>query len=185
MRRRRIRNANIEAREAKPALEITGLHSSYSPVYNVLGDADADRLIEATFTIMREAGVGFEPDPRVMALFSEAGCDVSEDGLVKFPTEVVKNAFNTMAKSVRVWNRPGTHSIQIDNEHTWFIPGMTCIKVYDDETGDPRDGTRDDLARITRVADALPYMDAVCITCKNVERSDIHGEAAGRLVRIS
>src|SRR5208282_534165 len=66
--------------------------------------------------------------------------------------------------------------IELDNHHTWFFPGMTCIKVYDERTGLPRDSTRADLETITRVADALPNIDGACIACKNVTRSDIHGE---------
>ncbi len=53
---------------------------------------------------------------------------------------------------------------------------MTCIKVYDWETGEARDSNRDDLATVTRVSDALQNIDAVCIACKNVEESNIHGE---------
>jgi trimethylamine--corrinoid protein Co-methyltransferase len=53
---------------------------------------------------------------------------------------------------------------------------MTCIKVYDLDSGEPRESTAADLALVTRVADALPNIDAVCIACKNVQRSDIHGE---------
>ena len=77
---------------------------------------------------------------------------------------------------MKLWDRPGEHFIELDCRHTWFLPGMTCIKVFDGETGEPRSSTGDDLATITRIADALPNIDAVCIACKNVERPDIHGE---------
>jgi hypothetical protein len=53
------------------------------------------------------------------------------------------------------------------------MPGMTGIKVYDLATGEARDSTGTDLATITRVADALPNIDGVCVACKNVARSDI------------
>ena len=49
-------------------------------------------------------------------------------------------------------------------------------KVYDLETGEPRQSNREDLEIITRVADALPNIDGVCIACKNIDRSDIFGE---------
>jgi len=53
---------------------------------------------------------------------------------------------------------------------------MTCIKAFDAETGEARDSNREDLATITRVSDALKNVDAVCISSKNVEESNIHGE---------
>lgn len=153
-----------------------GLHAGASPPYEPLGYADADRIVETTFEVMRDAGVAFDPDPRAMALFREAGCNVTNDGLVRFPPELVRETLAQMPGSVRLWNRAASDFIEIDNRHTWFIPGMTCIRVYDRATGEPRDSTREDLVTNTRVADALPNVDAVTITSKNVARSDICGE---------
>jgi trimethylamine--corrinoid protein Co-methyltransferase len=107
---------------------------------------------------------------------ASAGCDVSQEGLVKFPVELIRSSIETVAKGVRLWSRDGATSIQIDDRHTWFVPGMTCIKAYDQETGDRRPSNREDLATATRVSDALPNIDAVCVSCKNVEESNIHGE---------
>lgn len=153
-----------------------GLHTGATPPYDPLAPADADRIVEATLEVMRNAGVAFDAEPRVMALFREAGCNVSNDGLVRFPPDLVRETLARMPGSVRLWNRAASDFIEIDNRHTWFIPGMTCIRVYDRVTGEPRDSTREDLATNTRVADALPNVDAVTITSKNVARSDICGE---------
>jgi trimethylamine--corrinoid protein Co-methyltransferase len=176
MRRGRTRRILINQSSEPKIDDDKGLHDGPTPPHDPLGKAQSQRIIEAAFKTMREAGVEFEPDPQVLKLFRDAGCDVSESGLVKFPTELVCDALASMAKSVKLWNRPGTEFIEIDNRHTWFIPGMTCIKVFDEETGEPRDSNRDDLALITRVADALQNIDAVTITCKIVDRSDIFGE---------
>ncbi len=153
-----------------------GLHFGPTPAHDVLHTAQSKQILDAVFKTLEEVGVEFEPSERIFKLFREGGCDVSDEGLVKFPTKVVRGALNSMAKSVKIWNRPGTDFNQIDNKHTWFIPGMTCIKVFDQETGEPRESNREDLALNTRVADALPNIDAVTITCKNVELSDIYGE---------
>jgi trimethylamine:corrinoid methyltransferase-like protein len=53
---------------------------------------------------------------------------------------------------------------------------MTCIRVFDLETGESRNSTFDDLATITRVADALPNVDGVCLMVKDVPDSTLHGE---------
>ena len=74
-------------------------------------------------------------------------------------------------------SRRRSDHIELDNRHTWFMPGMTCIKVFDlGERRAARKAPREDLATITRVADALPNIDGVCIACKDVAHSDIHGE---------
>jgi trimethylamine:corrinoid methyltransferase-like protein len=125
---------------------------------------------------MRDVGIGFEPDPKVMKLFAEANCEISDEGTVKFAPDLVWRSIQSVAKTVKLWNRSGSDCIEIDNRHTWFFPGMTAINVIDLESGETRSSTRDDLATITRVADALLNIDAVSMGCKNVEQSDIYGE---------
>ncbi|MBT4889669.1 MAG: hypothetical protein HON65_08965 [Rhodospirillales bacterium] len=176
MRRGRAQRKLKEQTSASTVDEDKGLHYGPTPPHDPLSSPQTKKIIDAVFQTLLEAGVEFEPDPKVLGLFRGAGCDVSETGLVKFPIQVVRDALDSMAKSVKLWNRPGTDYIEIDNKHTWFIPGMTCIKVFDEETGESRDSNRKDLALNTRVADALPNIDAVTVSCKNVERSDIFGE---------
>jgi len=135
-----------------------------------------DRIVAATFELMSDTGVGFELDAALVDRFSQAGCDVSPEGVVKFPVELIRKSLGTAAKSVKLWDRGGTAAIEIDNDHTWFMPGMTCIKIYDDAAGAARQSGREDLATATRVSDAMPNIDAVCIACKNIDESNIHGE---------
>jgi trimethylamine:corrinoid methyltransferase-like protein len=147
-----------------------------TPPYALLGETEAQRIENAAFRIAHEIGVQFDPDPRILDLFSGAGCDVSADGLVKLPPACVREAIDSMAKSVRIWDRPGSGFIEIGGGDTCFFPGMTCIEVIDPETLEARQSTREDLARNTRVADALPDIDGVCVTCKIVEHSNLQGE---------
>lgn len=147
-----------------------------APPYDPLTASDAQRIEDTAFCIAREVGLQFDPDPRVLDLFTDAGCDVSCDGLVKLPGERVREAIDSMAKRVRLWNRSGDAFVEIREGNTCFFPGMTCIKVIDPETRESRQSTREDLATITRVADALPHIDGVCVTCKIVEHSNLQGE---------
>ena len=143
--------------------------------HDPLPEADARRLVEAALQILRDTGVKFDPDRRVMDLFSAAGCDVSADGLVKLDSRLVRDSIETVAKRVRIWDRAGNESLEIGGGRTCFFAGMTAIQVLDAATGECRRSTRDDLAAITRVADALPDIDGVCVTCKIVEHSNIQG----------
>ena len=109
-------------------------------------------------------------------MFRDAGCDVSADGIVRFPAEIVRHSLETTARSAKLWSCDGTTAIEIDCKHTWFFPGMTCIKFFDLESGEARASTREDLAMITRLADGLANIDGVCVACKNVSRTDEYGE---------
>jgi trimethylamine:corrinoid methyltransferase-like protein len=147
-----------------------------TPVYEILSETDVQKIIDATFQLMREIGVGFDPDPKVLDRFADAGCDITSDNAVKFDRDLVEECLETVSKSAKVWNRDATDYLEIQEGETSFIPGMTCIKILDLETGEPRESTREDLATVTRVADALPNIDGVCVSVKDVPNSTLHGE---------
>ena len=171
---RRSRRGQVT--EVQPVPETDGRHNVATQPYGFFDDRIADNLIESAIELLAESGAGFTPGSKALEYLEKGGCDTSTEGIVRMPRDVVRKALRTTAKSAKLWNRSGTKHIDLDCDHTWFIPGMTCIKVYDLETGEPRPSNGDDLATITRVADGLPNIDAVCVACKNVERSDIHGE---------
>jgi trimethylamine:corrinoid methyltransferase-like protein len=147
-----------------------------TPVYEVLSEAQVQKIVDAIFRLLRETGVAFEPDPRVLDLFSDAGCDISADHVVRFETDFVKQCLESLAKTTKIWNRDGTDFHEMKEGNTVFRTSMTCIRVFDLETGERRDSTFDDLATITRVADALPNVDGVCLMVKDVPNSTLHGE---------
>lgn len=152
-----------------------GLHFGPTSAYEPLSGDAADRLIEAALALLRDTGVVFDSDSQAIGLFREAGCDVSSDGVVRFAPHLVRWAIESCSKSTKLWNRPGSGFIEIDNRHTWFIPGMTCIRFCDSQA-EVRSSTADDLACVTRIADSLPNLDAVCVTCKDVARTEPGGE---------
>jgi trimethylamine:corrinoid methyltransferase-like protein len=153
-----------------------GLHHGATAPYEPIPAGQVEQLIDAALVLMRDSGVAFELGSEGLAILGAAGCAVSADGIVRFEPDLVREALGSVARSARLWNRDGTHALELDCRHTWFLPGMTCIKVYDLETGEPRDSSGEDLATVIRVADALANIDGCCIPCKNVTRSDIHGE---------
>ncbi|MBL8791612.1 MAG: trimethylamine methyltransferase family protein [Rhizobiales bacterium] len=153
-----------------------GLHIGRTQPYNPLAAKDAHAIVEAAHSLLDEIGVRFESGTEADALLASAGCHVGPDGIVRIPRHVTERALASVARSTRLWNRDATAFLSIDDEHTWFMPGMTCIKVFDLETGEARDSTGDDLAMITRIADGLPNIDAVCVACKDVPNSNMAGE---------
>ncbi len=170
---RKRRAHTVIKRRADP-----GIHFGPTAAYEPLAVSAAARLIDAAFTLLEQTGVAFDTDSEAPELFAAAGCKVAGDGVVKLDRRTVERALASVARQTRLWDRNGEHCLQLDNWHTWFMPGMTCIKVFDLGTGELRASNAADLAMITRVADALPNIDGVCVACKDVEHSDIHGEIA-------
>ena len=126
-----------------------------------LSDAELQKVVKAIFQLMRETGVKFDPEPKVMDILSDAGCELSTKGIVKFPTELVRSCIDSVAKSVKIWNRPGTDCIEFSLPHTVFTTNLSAPNVVDIDTGERRPCTKEDLAMISRVADALSEIDGL------------------------
>ena len=176
MRRRIGRKERTRVNQERLADKLSARHVGKTAPYDILAADGAQRIIDASLELLASSGVVFEPGSEATEIFADNGCDVSSEGIVRIAPELVREAIATVSKSAKLWDRDGSGFIRIDKDHTCFFPGMTCIKVYDLETGETRPSNREDLETITRVADALPNIDGVCISCKNVEQSDIFGE---------
>jgi len=176
MRRRIGRSERTRRNQQRLADKLSTRHTGNTEPYDILAADGAQRIIDASLDLLSSSGAVFEPGSEALEIFADNGCDVSSEGIVRIPPALVHEAIASVSRSAKLWGRDGVDSIQIDKDHTCFFPGMTCINVYDLETGEKRPSNREDLASITRVADALPNIDGVCIACKNVERSDIFGE---------
>lgn len=146
---------------------------NYNSTYKILSEKDIDKILNAAYELLAEVGARFEPDPRVLDLFSSAGCNVSSKGIVKIPGELIDSAIDSTGRDMEIFDRNGN---AVEVEGMSFAAGMTCINVIDLETRDRRPSTREDLAMNTRVADALPHIDSIYPTCKIVERPDVRGD---------
>jgi trimethylamine:corrinoid methyltransferase-like protein len=144
--------------------------------FRILGDSDMRQILDSIFFLMREIGVRFCRDSKVLELLDQAGCCVSLDGIVKFPTDVVKSALERVKRCARIWDRPGAQFIELSTRSTAFSAGTTCINVIDPVTCERKPSTREDLATITRIADSLSEIDGVALPCKITEKADVSGE---------
>jgi trimethylamine:corrinoid methyltransferase-like protein len=177
MRRPSVRQRRQDAAESDAtASQAFGQHAGPTLAYSPLSQQQTETLIDSAIALLAEVGIRMEPGTEADELFRAAGCDVQQDGVVRIPAAQVRRALATMPKRVDVWNRSGQRSICLDKDHTWFIPGMTCIKVFDPSTGVARDSTAADLALIAQISETLPNIDAVCVACKDVPHSDMAGE---------
>ncbi len=172
MRRSHRRKQSIEAE----ATRLSRRHAGPTRPYMPLSDAEADKIVDTAISLLASSGVVFEPGSEADGMLCGAGCKVQDDGVVLIPEKVTRKALETVGKHLVLWDRNGANPVPLDCEHTLFMPGMTCIGVFDDETGEPRASNREDLARITRLADGLDNIDAVCVAVKNVEQSNLFGE---------
>jgi trimethylamine--corrinoid protein Co-methyltransferase len=146
------------------------------PPHDVLSERQLEEVVEAALTLLRETGVKFDPHPEALGHFREAGCDVSSEGIVRFPTPVVRDALDALGRTAKLWNRSGTECVELGAGATSYFAGGACINVIDPYTGERRPSTSGDVAAITRIADSLASIDGVILPCKITERPGTAGE---------
>jgi len=145
-------------------------------------DKDIDKIIEATFSFLQETGIKFDKNEEVFKLFKEAGCDISEDGMIKFPAKLIKECLATVAKSFKWWNRAGTEFIDYGAGKTCFIGDTKAPYYIDPCTGEKKMGDQNAVALMARLVDALPEID-ICGT--PVSTSDFVADNATTMANTS
>ena len=150
-------------------------HGNTNP-YTILSDEDVKKIKAAVFELMLEIGIKFDSDKKAMQLFSEAGCSISSDGIVRFPRDLVERSIDTVGKSVKIWDRDGKDFIEFNTHNTIMMAGTTCTDVVDYKTGVARIGTCDDMTTAVNVADYLSGIDSVTVPFKIEADAKITGQ---------
>jgi trimethylamine---corrinoid protein Co-methyltransferase len=130
---------------------------------NCFKDQDIDKIINETFNFLQKTGIKFDKDEDIYELLSNAGCDISQDGMVKFPPKLIKECLSSVPKTFKWWNRPGTEFIEYGSGEPCFIADAKAPNYIDPYTGEKKMGDQDAVALMARLVDALPEMD-ICGT---------------------
>jgi trimethylamine--corrinoid protein Co-methyltransferase len=129
----------------------------------ILSGVDADRIINETFDFLENTGVRFDKDEKVFRLLSQAGCEITEDDKVKFPTALVRETLKYVPKSFQWWNRAGTEFIEYGGGRSIFISDSKAPNYIDPSTGERKPADCDSAALMVKLVDALAEID-VCGT---------------------
>ncbi len=156
----------------------------------------------ATLEILQQTGVRVESD-EAMDVFEESGASVKrEKKLVKIPPCLVEDAIHTAPSSILLAGRNPSHDISIKSRKTHFTNFGEALMVIDPEKGEYRDSTKQDVADITLVCDALSEVDIVWRPCDakdtppevssahemeaifaNTSKHIVHGPGSGELMK--
>jgi trimethylamine--corrinoid protein Co-methyltransferase len=138
------------------------------PRFELLDPGLIDRVVDEALQLLREPGIKVE-EPEAIALLVGGGA--TADGVrVAIPESAVRRALDTVPRSFDLFSRDGRPVVRYGQGAVHFDPGSSGVAVLDPETGDTRRSMAGDLARLVRVADALPAYDAVStsIVCHDV-----------------
>lgn len=129
----------------------------------ILSEQEVTKIVKATFNFLQETGVKFDKHQQAYELLSKAGCDISQDGMVKFPAELIEKCLSHVPKTFKWWNRAGTEFLEYGAGKTFFIADTKAPNYIDPYTGERKLADQDSAALMVRLIDALPEMD-ICGT---------------------
>lgn len=167
-----------------------------------LSDNDLDAIHFATLEILQQTGVRVESD-EARDIFEESGAFIDrETKLVRIPPRLVEEAVHTAPSSVLLAGRNAAYDVTIKSRKTHFTNFGEALMVLDPATEEWRHSTKQDVADITLVCDALSEVDVVWRPCDakdtpsevssihemevmlaNTSKHIVHGPGSGDLMR--
>jgi trimethylamine--corrinoid protein Co-methyltransferase len=138
------------------------------PRFELLEPALIDRVVDEALELLVSPGIKVE-EPEAIRVLTGAGA-TADGNRVSIPESMVRRALDTVPHAFDLYNRAGEPAVRYGSGSVHFDPGSSGVSVLDPDTLEVRGSMAADLARITRVADALPAYDAVstAIVCHDV-----------------
>jgi len=130
------------------------------PNLSFLSREDKEKIDRAAFKILNDIGMKIFHD-EALQLLKNAGCTVEEDRMVKIPGELVHQAIESAPNNIPIFDRRGTHVMDVGGHRSYFGTGSDLIYSLDSQTMQRHRCVLEDVARAAKVADALPNIDFI------------------------
>jgi len=127
----------------------------------VLPEATIERIHLGTLRVLERVGVQVRSEELIRRLDRAGARGDLETGRVRFPPEVVGDALTRCPHTFTLAARDPACDLVLDGSLGFLAVDGNAAEVLDLETSDRRASTKQDLARITLVADALPQIGFV------------------------
>lgn len=123
----------------------------------VFTSQEVQEVHRATLDVLENVGVVFQA-PSALDVLKDAGCRVDfSSGRVCFPPDLVESALRKPPHQVALYGRDGRPQMLLGDGHTYFAPNALAVNVLDLE-GTARPARLEDVAALSRLADALPHI---------------------------
>lgn len=123
-----------------------------------LSAEEKERIHDASIHILENFGIQVG-HPEARELLEERGAEVTDDGLVKFPEELVMESLESVPRSFTIHARNPENNIRIgeDSDETMYIPGYghPNIKKYGGNRRSSTIGDYEELMKLNQMEDVV------------------------------
>jgi len=128
--------------------------------FRILSDEQCQQIHLASLEILSRTGIRVM-DQEAVTLLQEAGADVTDGNLVRYPPHLVEWALRVAPPRVILCHRSGERVMWLEDRNVYFGTGSDCPNVLDSYSGQRRKFLKKDVSDGIRVCDALPNIDFV------------------------
>lgn len=121
---------------------------------DILSAADIRKIHEATLWIIEHVGVRF-PSARALSIWDAHGAQVDrEKQVIRAKPELIENALKNCPPAYTLAARDASQDLPLDGNHVFVGTDGCGVEVIDIQTGERRVSCLQDVADISRIADA-------------------------------
>jgi trimethylamine--corrinoid protein Co-methyltransferase len=124
---------------------------------------EIQRVHDASLWVLENVGI-LAHHPGAREIFKTHGCSVDENGLVKFPPNVVERYMKVVPPSFTFRGRDPRFDRTIPDDGPVVVTGSSAPNVVDPSTGEERRATSDDIANIAYLINELKGFDIFSIS---------------------
>lgn len=137
-----------------------------------------DKIHAATLDVLQSTGVRVDCT-EALDILDKGGCWVNKKTQVaRFPEHIVMQALSLCPSHVLLAGRVADNDFIMGGKQVGFTTFGTGVLTEDLESGEIRESTKDDVAKISLLTDALPHMDILSspVTARDMPDSsyDLH-----------
>lgn len=146
--------------------------------FRILDKQDLEKIHWATLYILEKVGVRVD-SIRYRKLLIENGCDLNDrSGTVRIPSHLVEEALSRKKTSITLAGRDPRYDAPQDMSHSYVTASGNGAIAVDFESGKRRPSVKEDVAKSSRIIDALPnvhiHWPMVTSTEKNPRTAHLH-----------
>ena len=154
------RSARHKMREAGPAQ--APVHAGLEGgAFKPLGERDIERIHQTALDVLANVGVA-DPLPEMVELALAKGCDLSDDGRLRFPRAFVEDIIAGACREMTIYGRDPAFDIHLRGTEVSYSTAGQAVSIYENASRSYRDSTLLDLYDLARLVDRLDHIHRFC-----------------------